>query len=334
MTIADKIAAERKRRGWSQEELAEKLGVSRQAVSKWESAGSVPDLQKIIQMSELFDVSTDYLLKVNSESEMTVIPKDTYASEAQEISGPARTVSRAEAEAFLDMKKKTAPSIANATAMCIISPVLLILLGTMSEENILGVTEAFGSGAGLVFLFVMIAIAVAMFITSGVRSGHMEHLEKENFELEDSTAAMVKKKKNCYEEKFARTMAAGVVLCILSVVPLIIAGIMDAPDYICGALTSLLLILIAAGVNIIIRVGSIKNSYDTLLEEGEFTREEKKIRRKTSALNSAYWCLATAVYLGWSFWTMNWHITWIVWPVAGVLFVAYSAFTRFLCNRK
>ncbi|MGN0733641.1 MAG: helix-turn-helix domain-containing protein [Emergencia sp.] len=334
MTIADKIAAERKRRGWSQEELAEKLGVSRQAVSKWESAGSVPDLQKIIQMSELFDVSTDYLLKDNSESEMTAIPKDTYASEAQGISKPARTVSRAEAEAFLDMKKKTAPAIANATAMCIISPVLLILLGTMSEEHILGVTEAFGAGAGLVFLFVMIAIAVAMFITSGVRSGHMEHLEKENFELEDSTAAMVKKMKNCYEEKFARTMAVGVVLCILSVVPLIIAGIMEAPDYICGALTSLLLILIAAGVNIMIRVGSIKNSYDTLLEEGEFTREEKKIRRKTSALNSAYWCLATAVYLGWSFWTMKWHITWIVWPVAGVLFVAYSAFTRFLCNRK
>ena len=109
---------------------------------------------------------------------------------------------------------------------------------------------------------------------------------------------------------------------------------MEAPDYICGALTSLLLILIAAGVNIMIRVGSIKNSYDTLLEEGEFTRGEKIIRRKTSALNSAYWCLATAVYLGWSFWTMNWHITWIVWPVAGVLFVVYSAFTRFLCNRK
>ncbi len=334
MTIADKIAAERKRRGWSQEELAEKLGVSRQAVSKWESTGSVPDLQKIIQMSELFDVSTDYLIKDNSESELTGIPEDKYASEAQEASKPVRMVSRDEAEAFLDMKKKTAPTVANATAMCITSPVLLILLGTMSEDHIFGITEAFGSGAGLIFLFVMIAIAVAMFITSGVRSGRMEHLEKENFQLDPGTAAMIRKMKNSYEENFARTMAVGVVLCILSVVPLIIAGIMEASDYICGALTSLLLILIAAGVNIMIRVGSIKSSYDTLLEEGEFTREEKKVRRKTSALNSAYWCLATAVYLGWSFWTMNWHITWIVWPVAGVLFVAYSAFTRFLCNQK
>ena len=62
MILAEKITEERKKNGWSQEELADKLGVSRQAVSKWESAGSIPELQKIIQLSELFNVSTDYLL--------------------------------------------------------------------------------------------------------------------------------------------------------------------------------------------------------------------------------------------------------------------------------
>ena len=56
MILADKITEERKKNGWSQEELAEKLGVSRQSVSKWESAGSVPDLQKVIQLAELFGV--------------------------------------------------------------------------------------------------------------------------------------------------------------------------------------------------------------------------------------------------------------------------------------
>ena len=53
MILADKITEERKKNGWSQEELANQLGVSRQAVSKWESAGAVPDLQRILQMSEL-----------------------------------------------------------------------------------------------------------------------------------------------------------------------------------------------------------------------------------------------------------------------------------------
>ena len=63
MILADKITEERKKNGWSQEELADMLGVSRQAVSKWESANSVPDLQRIIQLAEVFSVSTDYLLK-------------------------------------------------------------------------------------------------------------------------------------------------------------------------------------------------------------------------------------------------------------------------------
>lgn len=63
MNIADRIQLLRKQKGYSQEELADKVGVSRQAVSKWESGQSVPDLEKIIAMSELFEVTTDYILK-------------------------------------------------------------------------------------------------------------------------------------------------------------------------------------------------------------------------------------------------------------------------------
>ncbi|MCL1965471.1 MAG: helix-turn-helix domain-containing protein [Firmicutes bacterium] len=63
MNIADRIQNLRKAKGISQEELADKVGVSRQAVSKWESEQSVPDIDKIIVMSDYFDVTTDYLLK-------------------------------------------------------------------------------------------------------------------------------------------------------------------------------------------------------------------------------------------------------------------------------
>ena len=62
MSLGDKIAELRRQRGWSQENLAERLGVTRQSVSKWESGASVPDLDKIIGLSELFGVTTDYLL--------------------------------------------------------------------------------------------------------------------------------------------------------------------------------------------------------------------------------------------------------------------------------
>jgi transcriptional regulator with XRE-family HTH domain len=63
MTIADRIQTLRKSKGMSQEELADVAGVSRQAVSKWESEQSTPDLDKVVILSEIFDVTTDYLLK-------------------------------------------------------------------------------------------------------------------------------------------------------------------------------------------------------------------------------------------------------------------------------
>lgn len=63
MNMADRIQYLRKAKGISQEELAEQIGVSRQAVSKWESEQSSPDLEKIIIMSEFFGVTTDYILK-------------------------------------------------------------------------------------------------------------------------------------------------------------------------------------------------------------------------------------------------------------------------------
>lgn len=63
MKLSDRIQYLRKSRGMSQEELAEKIGVSRQAVSKWESEQSMPDLDKVILLSDFFGVTTDYLLK-------------------------------------------------------------------------------------------------------------------------------------------------------------------------------------------------------------------------------------------------------------------------------
>lgn len=63
MTIADRILTLRKSKGMSQEELADAVGVSRQAVSKWESEQATPDLEKVVIMSDIFDVTTDYLLK-------------------------------------------------------------------------------------------------------------------------------------------------------------------------------------------------------------------------------------------------------------------------------
>lgn len=70
MNMAERIQHLRKSRGFSQEELADRVGVSRQAVSKWESGQSMPDLEKVISMSELFGVTTDYILRGSEGTEL------------------------------------------------------------------------------------------------------------------------------------------------------------------------------------------------------------------------------------------------------------------------
>ena len=69
MTIGEKIQELRIQRGLTQERLAEMLEVSRQSVSKWELGQAIPDVEKIIRMSELFDVSTDTVLLRNTEDD-------------------------------------------------------------------------------------------------------------------------------------------------------------------------------------------------------------------------------------------------------------------------
>lgn len=69
MGFSEKLQILRKRHGMSQEKLAEKLSISRQAVSKWESGQSTPDLEKLIMLSTIFGVSTDSLIKALIQQE-------------------------------------------------------------------------------------------------------------------------------------------------------------------------------------------------------------------------------------------------------------------------
>jgi len=94
------------------------------------------------------------------------------------------------------------------------------------------------------------------------------------------------------------------------------------------------LIIIAVGVNLLIRTGMIKGSYDTLLQEGEFTKEQKQLKKKTDTFSGVYWCLTTAIYLGWSFWSREWDFTWVIWPVAGVLFAALLGIVKMIIGKK
>lgn len=72
MKLPEKIYELRKANNLSQEQLAEKIGVSRQSISKWESGESSPELERLVALSQVFNVTTDYLLKSNEADELTI----------------------------------------------------------------------------------------------------------------------------------------------------------------------------------------------------------------------------------------------------------------------
>lgn len=316
MILADKIIDLRKKSGWSQEELAAKLNVSRQAVSKWEGAQSVPDLERVLQMSRLFGVSTDYLLK----------DEETAAdSTGDELSAdPARTVTMEEANCFLDASEANARPMALATFLCILSPVCLMLLAALSSRPGAAVTEGAAAGIGLCILLLIVAGAVAIFISCGARTKPFEYMETEIFETAYGVDGLVSQRKAGFGPIAVRYRIIATVLCILGVLPLLLSALLEMDELVIVAMVCVLLLVVGIGVALFVLAGVRMGSYDRLLQQGDYSIASKS-NHSAQRIAAVYWPLVTAVYLAYSFITNDWQRSWIVWPVAGVLFGAISA---------
>lgn len=322
MILADKIVELRKKNGWSQEELAERLEVSRQAVSKWESAQSVPDMNRVLQLSNVFGVSTDYLLKdeLGEEARPEVpLPEET---------GKAlRSVSMAEAQDYLRLRRQSAGRISLGVLLCILSPVALILLCGAQEAGLLpALSDAQAAGLGLLPLFLMIGGAVALFILSGLSGKKYDYLHTECFETAYGVNGYVREQQERGHGAFAAQLVTGVVLCVLSVLPIFVVMLLfgdpkePIEDFRYVVAAAMLLCLVACGVWLIVRAAIVRGGYAALLEEGDYSRESKRAQGQNQTFSGCYWGLVTAGYLAYSFITGRWDRSWIVWPVAGVLY--------------
>ena len=321
MIFADKLILLRKKAGWSQEELADQMNVTRQSVSKWEGAQSVPDLEKMLRLSELFGVSTDYLLKDEIEEAEHIDSSDDTPS--------LRRVSMEEANAFLSVKLRTAKTIAYAAFLCIVSPIALLILGAISESTVGVLNENIAGGIGMIVLIILVAIAAVMFISSGSKTAPFAYLEKEKFETEYGVSGMVKERKAQYKDLHTKHNIAGACLCVTALIPLFVGAIIDADnDLFLTIMLSLSFLIAGVGVICFIKTGIIWASYEKLLQEGEYSKENKEKPSLSSAVYTAYWVIAAAVYLGYSLSSNNWGQSWIIWVVAGVIFPAVIAITN------
>ena len=314
MILAEKIIDLRKKMGWSQEELADQLGVSRQSVSKWESAQSIPDMDKIIKLSTVFSVSTDYLLKDEISPE-EVIPQ----VQGTDSEPGLRRVSMEEASAYMEKRRKNAPALAFSTFLCVASPILLIFLASVSDEGRWNISPAAGISAGICVMLVMIAIAVVGFMRCASSVEEFSFLETESFETEYGVSGLVKRNKEAFRDASMRINTACTVMCILSAVPLLVCSFMYQSQMAIIVCVCVMLFVIACAVHGFVYAATINGSYIKLLEEGEFSRENKAKSKNSTGFSTVYWMLAVAASLLMMF--LGVDRFWIVYPVAGVLFV-------------
>lgn len=378
MILADRIVELRKKKGWSQEELAEAAGVTRQSVSKWESAQSTPDLDKILKLAEIFGVTTDHLLKgqeatvasdaagagssdgryaesdgryVQSAGRYAESDNEEEQSRGREQDGETngttigeanrkpdveangkpnrrergirqpKRVTLEEAKDFLKMKRETAPKIAFGVSLFILSPIILILLTGGAEYGLIAATEDKMAMLGAAVMLGVIAVGTAILVFEAIKNSKYEYVEKEPIELEPEAKDMINTLKEDYRTEFGRKIMLGVCLCVVSVIPLFVLGFIfgEEDGYHFVAAVCILLAMISFAVNIFVRAGIRNESYDKLLEVGDHTRADKDETLET--ISTVYWLAVTAVYLAYSLITFKWHISWVIWPVAGVVFV-------------
>ena len=323
MILADKIINLRKKNGWSQEELAEKLGVTRQSISKYEGAQSIPDLDKILKLSEIFGVTTDYLIKDELDEEEYAAAK--MQENETESDRSVHKVTMEMANEYLQIIDWSAGKTAFATMLCILSPIVLLMLGAMSEMPNYHISENAAAGIGICVLIVLIAIAVMIFILCGMKTKKYEFMEKEDIETAYGVSGMVKEKRDAYHSPYVTQLVIGITCCICSVIPLFGTLAVSESDFYMVSAVCMLLTLVAIGTYFIVRSAAKMNAMNQLLEEEDYTRQKKHENKKMSGPVTVYWLIATAIYLAWSFTTNDWDRTWIIWPVVGVLFPAFYA---------
>jgi len=232
-----------------------------------------------------------------------------------------RLISIDTAKDFIENRVKASYMVGGGVMLAIWSPILLIVMSTTQNEEILGIYNG-GLAIGLVVLLSMVAVAVGLFIMSGVQFGKYDLDKDGNFNLENQAESYVRVEDERNRMMNAVKITTGVVLCIISVIPLLILGVLEVRESILIMGIIMMILFVSAGVFLFINAGMKQSAYDILLKKGEYSDEARKKNRKAEVIGSVYWPIIVLIYLYWSFTTGNWGFTWIIWPLAGLLFAA------------
>ena len=313
MTFSEKITALRERAGMSQADLAERCGVAKKTLMRWERGDAMPDIDKIVLLAEIFSVSTDSLLidSVNPE-------KDGGARREK----PRRHVSIDEAREYLKTKFRSAYRIAAATLLMMLSPGIMLVVMALPFRS-----DRLSTVLGLVAFFLLCILSVSIYIYSHSKTARFDFIGAEDFSLDYGAMDMLAKTEEKIMLSYAVRNTVAMTLCILSVAPLVIAALIPHVSEL-GIMIAILASLFVAGLGVAMFITSgIKRSTLSALRasggaEHAYSKElEDRIRR-------GFWILVIGFYLLYSFVSGNWHLSWLIFIFAlGISSFISAAFT-------
>lgn len=239
-----------------------------------------------------------------------------------------------EANEYLDLKEVSGRNIAFGVSLCVISPVTLLLLSQAYESNLISVPENVVYGISLTVLFLFVIGALGIFIREAMKLKKYEFIENEGIDTAYGVDGMARDRAEKIHDAYARDNILGVLLLVASVIPIFIGMIFSVEDMPMMISVVVMLFLIAIGVNLLIRANTFMNSINAILEEGDYSKKNKKLKGNLGPFCLIYWIAATGIYLAYSFLTNNWDRSWIVWPLAGVFFPIYYIILKFIFENK
>ena len=296
MEFSTKLQMLRKEKGLSQEALADQLNVSRQAVSKWESGNGYPETDKIIMISEFFDVSLDYLMK--DQSEPVISDKESqYFMTSQKIKD------------YLSKKRIFGLKLASLVSMIIFATMIPLFCDGQSYETI-----------GNVLWLVIVGLCVALLIVTAISNEGLEKLEKKNINMSYGDQVELQNKYMKFKQRFGISIAVGVFLIIVSVASGYLIDEYTHNEVLVGVV---LFICVGVAVFIFINQGVKDGAYRFLVQNKEYVKEVKKSDNSVFGITMP---LAAMIFLVLGFTKGLWHPGWLVFPITAIISVGIDKF--------
>ncbi len=258
MTLQDKISKLRKKNGWSQEDLADKLYVTRQAVSKWESGQSLPDVEKIVHMSKLFGVTTDYLLNEEIEAEDVI---------EESVANDNKILEQDDVDAYLRTEKTKSIYYAISVCLMLFSPVIYMILKLVSVENYALI--------GGIVAAVLLALGISIYFIADARGNEYKYINKgAKFTLGYGVNDYVTEMHKSYQKIISRQSFVLILICILDALVLTLFTFLYKVDSMITSIATIVtFVLLSAAGPVAVVFYSKGISMRRLLKQGDYAPE-------------------------------------------------------------